>query len=214
MYKNIFKRLIDILVSFFGLIVLSPLFVLLIIVLHFANEGAGVFFTQLRPGKNEKIFKLIKFKSMNDKKDENGDYLKDKYRLTRAGKFIRKTSLDELPQLINVFLGQMSLIGPRPLAVVYLDYYNEIEKQRHLVRPGITGLAQVNGRKSLSWEERFKYDVEYVNSISFLLDIRIFFLTIKKVFIRENVNEESVGAIDFHKWRMQQNLNKDNGNRK
>ncbi|MDD4685245.1 MAG: sugar transferase [Bacteroidales bacterium] len=214
MYKNIFKRLIDILVSFFGLIVLSPLFVLLIIILHFANDGAGVFFTQLRPGKNEKIFKLIKFKSMNDKKDENGDYLKDKYRLTRAGKFIRKTSLDELPQLINVFLGQMSLIGPRPLAVIYLDYYNDIEKQRHIVRPGITGLAQVNGRKSLSWEERFKYDVEYVNSICFLLDMRIFFLTIKNVFIRANVNEESIGAIDFHKWRMQQNLNKDNGNRK
>lgn len=214
MYKTIFKRLIDILVSFFGLIVLSPLFVLLIIVLHFANEGTGVFFTQLRPGKNEKIFKLIKFKSMNDKKDENGDYLKDKYRLTKAGKFIRKTSLDELPQLINVFLGQMSLIGPRPLAVIYLDYYNDIEKQRHIVRPGITGLAQVNGRKSLSWEERFKYDVEYVNSICFLLDMRIFFLTIKNVFIRANVNEESIGAIDFHKWRMQQNLNKDNGNRK
>lgn len=199
MYKNIFKRLIDILVSFFGLIVLSPLFVLLIIILHFANDGAGVFFTQLRPGKNEKIFKLIKFKSMNDKKDENGNLLPNEERITKVGQFIRNSSLDELPQLLNVIKGDMSLVGPRPLMIRYLDLYNQQQKRRHDVHPGITGWAQVNGRNNISWTKKFELDVYYVDNLTIWFDIKIIILTIYKVLRKSNINSKDniIGANGF-----------------
>jgi lipopolysaccharide/colanic/teichoic acid biosynthesis glycosyltransferase len=199
MYKNIFKRLIDILVSFFGLIVLSPLFVLLIIILHFANDGAGVFFTQLRPGKNEKIFKLIKFKSMNDKKDENGNLLPNEERITKVGQFIRNSSLDELPQLLNVIKGDMSLVGPRPFMIRYLDLYNQQQKRRHDVRPGSTGWAQVNGRNNISWTKKFELDVYYVDNLTIWFDIKIIILTIYKVLRKSNINSKDniIGANGF-----------------
>src|SRR5690554_1518059 len=189
MYKSYFKRLFDFLLAFFGLLLLSPIFILVTIALYFANQGKPFFF-QERPGLNEKIFKIIKFKSMNDKKDADGNLLPDAERLTKVGSFVRRTSLDEIPQLINVLKGDMSLIGPRPLRTYYLPLYNEEQKRRHDVRPGITGWAQVNGRNAISWTKKFELDVYYVNNISFLLDIKIFFLTIKKVFKREGISQE------------------------
>jgi undecaprenyl phosphate N,N'-diacetylbacillosamine 1-phosphate transferase len=189
MYKSVFKIIFDFLVTFFGLLSLSPLFILVTIGLVFANQGKPFFF-QLRPGKNGKIFKIIKFKTMSDKKDMNGNLLSDEKRLTEIGKFIRKTSLDEIPQLLNVIKGDMSLIGPRPLLPEYLTLYNDVQTRRHEVKPGITGWAQVNGRNAISWEKKFEYDVWYVDHISFALDIKIFFLTLKKVFIREGINME------------------------
>lgn len=191
MYKYFFKRLIDFLSAFFGLIVLSPIIIAICVYLYFYNDGS-LFFLQKRPGKDETIFKVIKFKTMTDKKDKNGNLLSDKERLTSVGKFIRKTSLDELPQLINVLKGEMSLIGPRPLLPEYLPLYNKEQKKRHLVKPGITGLAQVNGRNAISWEKKFLFDVQYVNEMSFLLDLKILFLTIKKVFKREGINQVGV----------------------
>lgn len=187
MYKNYFKRLFDFLLAFAGLIILSPVFILLILLLFFPNQGAGVFFTQKRPGKNEKIFKVIKFKTMSDERDSKGNLLPDAQRLTKIGKFMRNTSLDEIPQLINVLKGDMSLIGPRPLLVQYLPYYKALEKLRHSVRPGITGLAQVNGRNTLNWDERLEMDVKYVENLSFRLDIDIFFKTIKNVILRKDI---------------------------
>ncbi len=171
-------------------IILSPLFVLVIILLFIANNGKP-FFTQLRPGKNEKIFRLIKFKTMNDKSDKKGNLLPDAARLTTIGKFVRKTSLDEIPQLLNVIKGDMSLIGPRPLLVEYLPLYNKEQKNRHKVRPGITGWAQVNGRNTISWQKKFEYDVWYVKNLSFSLDVKILLLTIKKVFKSEGINSDS-----------------------
>lgn len=169
------------------LIVLSPLLLVVTVWLHFANKGAGAFFTQERPGKDERIFKLYKFKSMNDERDAEGDLLPDGERLTSVGRFIRKTSLDELPQLWNVLKGDMSFIGPRPLLVQYLPYYSERERKRHCVLPGISGLAQVSGRKCISWDRKLELDVYYVENISFLLDFKICFTTLKKVLSQENV---------------------------
>lgn len=191
MYQNYIKRIIDFTVAFFGLIIISPIFLIITIVLYFANQGKPFFF-QERPGLNEKIFKVIKFKSMNDKRDKNGNLLPDNQRLTRVGNFVRKTSLDEIPQLINVLKGDMSLIGPRPLLVSYLDYYNDFEKQRHLVRPGITGWAQVNGRNAISWSEKFKLDVFYVKNISFALDCKIILKTIKNVMTSKDISIEPI----------------------
>lgn len=187
MYNIYFKRVIDFVCALAGLLILSPLFILVTICLFVANQGKP-FFVQRRPGKNGKIFKILKFKTMTDKKDANGNLLSDANRLTKVGSFVRKTSLDEIPQLINVLIGDMSLIGPRPLLVQYLPLYNDFQKNRHRVRPGITGWAQVNGRNAISWEQKFEYDVWYVQHLSFTLDVKIFFLTIKKVFVSEGIN--------------------------
>ena len=172
MYRYFFKRLIDFTIALIALLIIWPFLVVITIWLHFANKGAGAFFLQERPGMNEKIFKVIKYKTMNDKKDKTGRLLPDKDRLTTIGKIIRSLSIDELPQLINVLKGDMSLIGPRPLLVQYLPLYNEKQRRRHEVRPGITGWAQVNGRNAISWEQKFEYDVWYVENCSFLLDLK------------------------------------------
>jgi lipopolysaccharide/colanic/teichoic acid biosynthesis glycosyltransferase len=190
MYRRFLKRFFDFLIAFVGLIVISPLVILLILFLYFANHRAGVFFTQKRPGKNEKIFRVIKFKTMTDKRDKDGNLLPDIQRLTKIGKFVRSTSLDEIPQLINVLKGDMSLIGPRPLLVQYLPLYNKQQARRHELRPGITGWAQVNGRNAISWEQKFVYDVWYVDNISFSLDVKIIFMTLLKVFKQEGINQE------------------------
>lgn len=198
MYKIAFKSIIDFFVSFVILVITAPILIIVTLFLLFANQGKP-FFYQLRPGKNDKIFKIIKFKTMNDKKDTDGKLLSDAERLTKIGNFVRMTSLDELPQLINVLKGEMSLIGPRPLLPEYLPLYNETQKRRHEVRPGITGWAQVNGRNAISWSQKFEFDVWYVNHASFLLDCKILFLTIKKVFKREGINSEnSVSAEAFN----------------
>lgn len=198
MYEAIFKRLIDFFTAFLGLLLLLPVFLLVTVLLFFANGGKPFFF-QLRPGKNGKIFKIIKFKTMNDKRDKNDVLLPDAERLTSIGSFVRKTSLDEIPQLINVFKGDMSLIGPRPLLVKYLPLYNNVQKRRHELRPGITGWAQVNGRNAISWQQKFELDVWYVDHISFLLDIKILFLTLKKVFIREGISQEGEATMEYFK---------------
>lgn len=203
MYRRFFKRWLDFIIVFCVLLLIWPLFLVIMVGLHFANKGAGVFFFQERPGKYGKIFKVIKFKSMTDERDKDGKLLPDNQRLTRIGRFIRATSIDELPQLFNVIKGDMSLIGPRPLATIYLPYYNEKEKHRHDVRPGITGWAQVNGRKSITWEQKLAYDIDYVNNMSFWLDVKIFFLTVYKVFKRENVGV-GVDVIDFDDYRIAQ----------
>ena len=189
MYKFFFKPLLDFVLSFLGLIISSPIFLIVFIALLLANKGK-VFFLQNRPGKNEEIFKIIKFRTMNDKKDAHGNLLPDEERLTSIGKLVRKTSLDEIPQLINVLLGNMSLIGPRPLLPEYLPLYNEVQKKRHLIKPGITGWAQINGRNAVEWEKKFKFDVWYVENMSFFLDLQIMFLTLKKVLKLEGVNRE------------------------
>ena len=191
LYRRFFKRLFDFLIALVGLIVLSPLFLILWIWLSIANKGAGAFFVQERPGKDEKIFKLIKFKTMNDERDEKGNLLPDSERLTRIGRFVRSLSLDELPQLINVLKGDMSLVGPRPLLIQYLPLYDEMQRRRHEVRPGMTGWAQVNGRNAISWQEKFAYDVWYVDHLSLSLDIKILLKTIEKVFKREGINSET-----------------------
>ena len=190
LYRHFFKRFYDILFSFLGIVVLSPLFIILIIVGAIVMKG-NPFFTQLRPGKNEKIFKLIKFRTMTNAKDKDGNLLPDEKRLVKYGKFLRATSLDEIPELFNIFIGNMSIIGPRPLLVEYLPWYNEEEKHRHDVRPGLTGLAQVSGRNNLSWNDRFKTDVRYVKSISFFMDLKIVFLTIGKVLKHSDVSEDT-----------------------
>ena len=188
MYKHFFKRVLDIVISGIALLLIGWLLILITIFLHFANKGAGAFFLQERPGKDEKIFKVIKFKTMTDERDTDGKLLPDAQRLTKVGKFVRSTSIDELPQLINVFKGDMSLIGPRPLVVQYLPLYNEEQKRRHEVRPGISGWAQCHGRNAISWTEKFKLDVWYVDNCTLWTDIKIIFITIKKVFIREGIN--------------------------
>ncbi len=198
MYKNYFKRLFDLTAALVGLLVLSPLFILVTLGLFIANQGKPFFF-QIRPGKNETLFRIVKFKTMNDKKDVTGDLLPDAQRLTKIGNFVRKTSLDEIPQLLNVLKGDMSLIGPRPLLPEYLPLYNEVQKRRHEVRPGITGWAQVNGRNAISWEQKFEYDVWYVNHISLWLDIKILFLTVKKVFVREGISQDGQATMEVFK---------------
>ncbi len=189
MYKIFFKPLLDFVLSLLGIIVTSPIFLIVFIALLFANRGK-VFFLQNRPGKNGGIFKIIKFRTMNDKRDAQGNLLPDEERLTSIGKLVRKTSLDEIPQLINVLLGNMSLIGPRPLLPEYLPLYNDFQKKRHLIKPGITGWAQINGRNAVEWEKKFQFDVWYVENLSFLLDLQIMFLTLKKVLKLEGVNRE------------------------
>ena len=187
LYSKFLKLLLDFLIAFFILLLFSPLLVLVIVLLLINNKGS-IFFLQDRPGRKQKTFKVIKFKTMNDRKDAEGNLLPDHVRLTTLGKFIRSTSLDELPQLINVLKGDMSLIGPRPLLVKYLPLYSKEQARRHDVRPGITGWAQVNGRNAISWEQKFGYDVWYVDNISFLLDIKILWLTLKKVIVREGIS--------------------------
>ena len=195
MYKTFFKRIIDFIAAFFGLLVLSPLILMVTIGLFFANQGKPFFF-QLRPGKNGVIFKIIKFKTMNDRQDLEGNLLTDAERLTKIGIFVRKTSLDEIPQLLNVLKGDMSLIGPRPLLPEYLPLYDATQNRRHEVRPGITGWAQVNGRNAISWNVKFRYDVWYLDNISLLLDAKILFLTLKKVVIREGINTENTATTE------------------
>lgn len=195
MYKRFFKRIFDFIAAFFGLLLLSPVFIVITIGLFFANNSKPFFF-QKRPGKNERIFSIVKFKTMNDKKDLEGNLLPDAERLTKIGSFVRKTSLDEIPQLINVLKGDMSLIGPRPLRIHYLPLYSQEQKKRHNVRPGITGWAQVNGRNAISWTKKFELDVYYVENISFGLDLKIFFLTIKKVFVREGISQEGQATVE------------------
>lgn len=196
MYKFFFKRVLDFIIALFVLIIISPILLFVTLWLHFANKGAGAFFTQERPGKNGKIFKVIKYKTMTDERDEMGNLLPDADRLTAVGKFVRSTSLDELPQLINVLKGDMALIGPRPLLPQYLPLYSKEQARRHEVRPGITGWAQVNGRNAISWTKKFELDVWYVDHCSFLLDLKIIFLTIKKVFIREGISQEGQATME------------------
>jgi len=198
MYKNVFKRSLDFLAASIGFILLSPVFIIVTIGLFFANQGKPFFFQQ-RPGKNGKSFTIVKFKTMNDKKDALGNLLPDAERLTFVGKIVRKTSLDELPQLLNVLKGDMSLIGPRPLLEEYLPLYNEEQQKRHNVRPGITGWAQVNGRNAISWEQKFELDLWYVKHLSFLLDVKILFLTIKKVLVSEGIAAEGQATMEYFK---------------
>ena len=196
MYKCCFKRIIDFCIAF---VALSVLFLLLIIVslwLRFANRGAGILFFQERPGKEGKIFRVIKFKTMTDERDTNGNLLPDAQRMTKVGRFVRSTSIDELPQLINVLKGNMALIGPRPLLPQYLPLYSKEQARRHEVRPGITGWAQVNGRNAISWSKKFELDVWYVDHCSFLLDLKIIFMTIKKVFVREGINSDTSATME------------------
>ena len=187
MYRNFFKSILDFFLSFFALLVLSPLLVLVTFLLTWANNGRPFFF-QHRPGKNEKIFRIVKFRTMTDERNDEGNLLSDAERLTSIGKVVRKTSLDEIPQLWNVLMGNMSLIGPRPLLPEYLPLYNDFQKKRHLVKPGITGWAQVNGRNTISWSQKFQYDVWYVENCSFSLDIKIMILTVKKVLSSADVS--------------------------
>jgi len=199
MYKHFFKRFIDFCISLIALICISPILFVLVIILYFSNKGAGVIFSQERPGKDSKIFKVYKFKSMTDEKDENGELLPNEQRVTKVGSFIRKYSLDELPQLFNVLKGDMALIGPRPLMPRYLKLYSPEQARRHEVRPGISGWAQVNGRNTITWTEKFKYDVWYVDHCSLLLDIKIIILTIKNVLSHKDINSSNnnVGAVGF-----------------
>lgn len=196
MYRHFFKRFFDILISFTALVCLSPVLVVVTIWLHFANKGAGAFFLQERPGKNTKIFKIIKYKTMTDERDANGNLLPDAERLTKVGRFVRSTSIDELPQLINVLKGDMSLIGPRPLLIEYLPLYSATQARRHEVRPGITGWAQVNGRNAISWQKRYELDVWYVDNLSLLTDIKIILITIKKVLYRSNISSPTSATME------------------
>lgn len=195
MYRNFVKRVLDFLLSLIAILLLSPVLLTLIIA-GVIKMGGNPFFTQERPGKDGRIFKLVKFKSMNNKRDENGELLPDELRLTSYGKFIRNTSLDELPELVNILKGDMAIVGPRPLLVKYLTRYNEVQARRHEVRPGLTGLAQVNGRNAISWEEKFRYDVEYVDNISFLLDIKIICNTALKVIKRDGISSETSATME------------------
>jgi len=195
MYKRIFKRIIDFTIALISLILLSPILLLVTICLYINNNGKPFFF-QVRPGLNERVFKIIKFKTMNDKKDNFGNLLSDKDRITPIGAFVRKTSLDEIPQLINVLKGDMSLIGPRPLLVQYLSIYNETQRRRHEVRPGITGWAQVNGRNAISWNKKFELDVWYVDNLSLATDLKVFFTTFKKVFRSEGISAKGQATIE------------------
>lgn len=209
MYKNFFKRVIDFTVALVALLIIWPILLVITIWLHFANKGAGAFFFQERPGKDEKIFKVIKFKSMTDERDAEGNLLPNDKRLTKVGAFIRKTSIDELPQLINVLKGDMALIGPRPLLVEYLPYYTERERLRHSVRPGITGWAQVNGRNHVKWDDRLALDVYYVEHIGFAMDCRVIVRTIKNVLMRKDIVVAPTGRL-LSDERRQKDENKKN----
>lgn len=201
MYTHFLKRVIGFFGAFVALILLSPLFIFVTIWLHFANKGAGVFFYQSRIGKGEKPFKIIKFKSMTDERDAHGELLSDKERLTKAGKFVRSTSIDELPQLLNILKGDMAFIGPRPLPESYLPYYTDEEAHRHDVRPGISGWAQVNGRKNITWQHKLECDVYYVQHLTMWLDIKIFYMTVMNVFKREGVGVENSGVVSLYDTR-------------
>ena len=190
MYKHFFKRVIDIVFALLVLIVFSPVLLVVWVWLHFANKGAGAFFYQDRPGKDGKIFKVVKFKTMTDERDAEGNFLPDTERLTKVGKMVRASSLDELPQLINVLRGEMSLLGPRPLLPEYLPLYSKEQMRRHEVRPGISGWAQCHGRNAITWTQKFEYDVWYVDHLSFLVDVKIVLITLKRVFAREGINQE------------------------
>lgn len=194
MYKNYFKRVVDFTMALVALICLSPIFIIITIGLFFANQGHP-FFLQSRPGKRERIFTIVKFKTMNDMKDDAGNLLSDAERLTKIGAFVRKTSLDEIPQLLNVIKGDMSLIGPRPLLTSYLPLYNEFQKRRHDVRPGITGWAQINGRNAISWKDKFEFDVFYVENVSFLLDLKIILTTVMNVIQSKDINQADHATI-------------------
>lgn len=196
MYRSFIKRLMDVLIVFLGLLILLPVLLGSAFWLHFANKGTGAFFFQERPGKNGKLFKVIKLKTMTDERDEHGNLLPDEKRLTKVGKFVRSTSMDELPQLINVLKGDMSLIGPRPLLPQYLPLYSKEQARRHEVRPGVTGWAQVNGRNAISWSKKFELDIWYVDHCSLLLDLKIILLTIKKVFVREGINSDDSATME------------------
>ena len=197
MYRHCFKRLLDFVIVSCVLLVIWPVLAVIAVWLHFANKGAGAFFTQERPGKDGKLFKVIKFKSMTDERDEDGQLLPDAERLTAVGRFIRSTSLDELPQLLNVLKGDMALIGPRPLLPQYLPLYSKEQARRHEVRPGITGWAQVHGRNAISWTEKFKLDVWYVDHVSLRVDLEVVFLTIKKVLKREGISQEGQATMEM-----------------
>lgn len=196
MYRHFFKRFLDFWIALVALICLSPLLIIVTIWLHYANKGAGAFFLQDRPGLHGKIFKIIKFKTMTDERDANGNLLPDEDRLTKVGSFVRSTSLDELPQLINVLKGDMALIGPRPLLVEYLSLYSKEQMRRHDVRPGITGWAQCHGRNAISWTEKFKLDVWYVDHLSFLTDLKVIYYTIKTVFNRSGISHEGSATME------------------
>ena len=198
MYKNFIKRILDIILSFLALVILSPLLILTAFLIRI-KLGEPVFFKQLRPGKNEKIFGILKFRTMTDAKDENGNLLPDEIRLTRFGQFLRSTSIDELPELLNILNGDVSIVGPRPLLVQYLERYNEEQKHRHDVKPGLTGLAQVNGRNGITWEEKFHYDLEYVKNITFYGDCKIIFQTVMKVFGREGISSATSVTMEEFK---------------
>jgi lipopolysaccharide/colanic/teichoic acid biosynthesis glycosyltransferase len=197
-YKNYIKRPMDFILSLFSIIVLSPIMLLVALFVRI-NLGSPVIFKQNRPGLNEQIFTLYKFKTMSDKKDENGELLPDEMRLTSFGRFLRATSLDELPELFNIIKGDMSLIGPRPLLIQYLPLYDEHQRRRHAVRPGLSGLAQVNGRNAISWEDKFNLDIEYINNVSFIGDWKIILLTLKKVLIREGINSNTAATMEHFK---------------
>ena len=199
MYKHFFKRLFDFIISLIALVIISPLLLVVTIWLHFANKGAGAFFLQERPGKNAKIFKVIKFKTMTDERDQNGNLLPDEKRLTKVGRFVRSTSIDELPQLINVLKGDMALIGPRPLLVEYLPLYSKEQARRHEVRPGISGWAQCHGRNAISWTDKFKLDVWYVDHVSLMTDLKVILITIKKVFLRDGISQEGKATMEAFK---------------
>lgn len=211
MYKNCIKRILDICISLSGILLLSPAFLVLWILVR-ARLGRPALFTQQRPGKDEKIFKLYKFRSMTDQKDERGNLLPDEVRLTPFGRKLRSTSLDELPELFNILKGDMSLIGPRPLLIKYLPLYNETQKHRHDVRPGLTGLAQINGRNAITWEKKFEYDVEYVEKLSFMLDVKIFFGTIRAVLAREGISSENDATMEAFTGTPVKNQKDDGGN--
>lgn len=197
MYKHFFKRFFDFWISLMVLIIISPILLVVTVWLHFANKGAGAFFTQDRPGKDGKIFKVIKYKTMTDERDADGNLLPDEKRLTKVGKFVRSTSIDELPQLINVLKGDMALIGPRPLRVEYLPLYSKEQARRHEVRPGISGWAQCHGRNSISWSEKFKLDVWYVDNCTLMTDIKVIFITIKNVLMRKDISAEGSATMPF-----------------
>lgn len=190
LYKNFIKRIMDFILALAALLILSPILIIVALLVKF-KLGSPVIFKQERPGLNENIFTMYKFRTMTDEKDANGNLLPDEVRLTKFGKFLRASSLDELPELWNILMGDMSIVGPRPLLVEYLELYNEHQKKRHNVRPGLTGLAQVSGRNAISWEEKFNLDVEYVDNVSFIGDWKIIFLTLKKVFIREGISSDT-----------------------
>lgn len=198
MYTRIVKRFFDFVISSLAFVVLLPVFLVILILLFFVNKGNPLFF-QLRPGKDGKIFKIFKFKTMTDKRDKNGDLLPDAIRLTSIGKFVRKTSIDEIPQLLNVIKGDMSIIGPRPLLPEYLALYSAEQQRRHEVKPGITGWAQVNGRNTIGWQQKFEYDVWYVDHVSFLLDLKIVGLTIKKIIISEGISSSTSATMEKFK---------------